>query len=239
MLRSLLLSPDENTIRVMGRIFKELDVEVEHFSEPTAAIADAAKTRYDAIVLDDTVSHCHTLLAKILELPSCNKSVRILLAEPHAAMHSIFKSGTQIVLYKPLSVDRVRHGLRAVRNLMARDRRRGIKRVSTIIQARMSVGKMAMRDVLITDLSDSGAAITYEEGNLSTAGKLRLDFALTEDTDIIQAAAELVWQDSQGSAGLRFIDMASSGRKRLAQWLKIQSSERKFRVEVLAAHSSA
>jgi hypothetical protein len=35
----------------------------------------------------------------------------------------------------------------------------------------------------------------------------------------------LVWQDSSGAAGVRFLDMASSARKRLADWLKEESAK--------------
>ncbi len=237
MLRSLLLTPDEDTIRVLGRVFKDLEVELEHFSEPSAALAHAAKNRYDAIVIDDTVSQTGPLLTKILALPSCNKSVRIVLAESDAAMNEIFRVGTQVILYKPLSLERVRHGLRAVRNLMARDRRRGSKRVRTMIPARASSGKMPALQVLITDLSDTGAAIQCDARDLQSLTTLKLEFTPSGETESIHAKAEIVWQDNEGTAGLRFLDMASYSRKRLAQWLKEQASEKKPALGAMVARS--
>lgn len=227
MLRSLLLTPDENTIRVLGRVFKDLEVELEHFSEPSAALLSAAKTRYDAIVIDDAVTQTGSVLNKILELPACNKSVRIVLADSDAAMNEIFRTGTQVILYKPLSLERVRHGLRAVRNLMARERRRGAKRVRTMIPARISQAKSPARQVLITDLSDSGAAVKGEPVEFQSLGSFNLEFTPSGDTESIHAKAEIVWQDHEGTAGLRFIDMASYARKRLAQWLKEQARDKK------------
>lgn len=212
-------------MRVIARCFKDLEVELEHFSDTKIAIQKAAELRYDAIVVDDEVEDAKALLERVMELASCNKAVRIALADPTAKMDSIFKTGTQVILYKPLSPERVRHGLRAVRNLMARERRRGAKRVHTMLSARISprqsrgVGKQ----VLIADLSESGAAIHFEAGDLPTSTTLNVDFALPGSPDRIHATAELVWQDNQGVAGLRFLDMPSYARKLMTEWLKESS----------------
>jgi DNA-binding NarL/FixJ family response regulator len=222
MLRSLLLSRDEATLRVITRCFKDLDVELEHFAETKIAVQKAAELRYDAIVVDDDVEDAKALLERVMELASCTKAVRIALAHPSAKMDSVFKIGTQVILYKPLSPERVRHGLRAVRNLMARERRRGAKRVNTMISARLSPrqSRGTGKQVLIADLSESGAAIHFEAGDLPTSTALNVDFALPGSPDRVHATAELVWQDNQGVAGLRFLDMPSYARKQLTEWLK-------------------
>jgi hypothetical protein len=225
MLRSLLLSRDECAVRIIARSFKDLDVELEHCSDVKVAIKKSADARYDAIVVDDDVEDARLLLERVMELPSCNKAVRIALADPSAKMDAVFKIGTQIILYKPLSTERVRHGLRAVRNLMARERRRGAKRVHTMISARMSPrnSRGTNKQVLIADLSESGAAINFEAGDLPVSTILNLDFALPGSPERVHATAELVWQDNQGAAGLRFLDMPSYARKQLSEWLKESS----------------
>src|SRR5229473_3376516 len=195
MLRSLLVSRDEKTVHIVGRVFKDLEVEFEHCSEAAIAFQILAKHRYDAVVLDDQIEDAPAILERVLELSTCNKAVRIILAEPVAAMHAVFKTGTQVILYKPLTADRVRHGLRAVRNLMARERRRGYGRVSTAIEARLRPGKGPTAQVSIVDLSDSGAAIQCKNGHLQYSGSLNMDFALPGDSDRIQVTTELVWQN--------------------------------------------
>jgi PilZ domain-containing protein len=225
MLRSLLLSRDEGTIRIIARSFKDLEVELEHCSAVKTAVQKSADARYDAIVVDDEIEDARLLLERVMEFPSCNKAVRIALAEPSAKMDAVFKTGTQIIIYKPLSTERVRHGLRAVRNLMARERRRGAKRVHTMIAARMSPrnSRGTNKQVLIADLSESGAAIHFEAGDLPASTILNLDFALPGSPDRVHATAELVWQDNGGAAGLRFLDMPSYARKQLAEWLRENS----------------
>jgi hypothetical protein len=237
MLRSLLLSRDESTVRMVGRVFKELNVQLENCPDFDSALSSAASQRFDAIVVDDFIQESPALLAKALELPSCNKAVRIVLAESAAPMDVFLRTRTQVIIYKPLSADRVRHGLRAVRNLMARERRQGSKRVPTKLQARVGYGKVAVRRILIVDMSESGAAVRCETGELPSFCNLNLEFSLPGDSENIHATAELVWRDNSGSAGLRFLDMASSARKRLAQWLREQSPEKTSRAAALAARS--
>ena len=220
MLRSLLLSRDEATVRLMTRIFKDLDVEALQFTDLSDALSKVSSNRFDAIVVDDQVYDAHLLIEKAIEIPSCSKSVRIALVEPTVKMNTIFKLGTQVILYKPLSLERVRHGLRAVRNLMARDRRRGGQRVQTMLPAKMTQRRGGSKDVVVIDLSDSGAAVNLENGDLLPAGSVGLEFALPGNPERIQCTAELVWQDNEGNAGLRFIDMATYARKQLSEWLK-------------------
>ena len=224
MLSSLLISTDENAARVISRVFKDLEVDCEHSSESSAAMHAIAKRRYDAVVIDDNIAEAQVVLQKLLEEPGYSKSVRILLADPLAGTNSTFKASTQVVLYKPLSPERVRHGLRAVRNLMARDRRRGIKRMPTMLNARLRHGRAAGAKIFISDLSDSGAALQCNETDIPT-GNLHLDFSLPDDPDRIHVTAELVWQDNEGAAGIRFMDMATSARKRLSEWLKQESAK--------------
>jgi ActR/RegA family two-component response regulator len=230
MLRSLLVSRDEKTVHIVGRVFKDLEVAFEHCPDTTIALEKLTGQRYDAIVLDDSIEEAAGVLEKVLQLPSCSKAVRIVLAEPVTALQAVFKTGTQVILYKPLSAERVKHGLRAVRNLMARDRRRGSSRMPTTLPARIRHGKGAGTQVFIADISDSGAAIHCSSGSLPYSGNLHVDFLLPGDSDHIHVTAELVWQNNDGAAGIRFLDMASYARKKLTQWLKEEAIGRKAAV---------
>ena len=222
MLRSLLLSNDRDTVRVFSRVFKDLEVEMDHCAETESALSQAVEYHYDGIIIDDSMEEPHVALQKLIELPSCNTSVRIVLADPAAVLHSVFRTSTQVVIYKPLSPDRVRHGLRAVRNLMTRERRRGNARVTTTLPAKMSPShaRGPGKQITITDLSETGAAIRCNLDHLPASGGVNLDFSLPTEPELIHATAELVWQDNKERAGLRFLDMPSHARKQLAKWIK-------------------
>lgn len=219
MLCSLLISTDDNAFKIIGRIFKDLEVDCERSIDTKTALALIAKRRYDAVVIDDCIEESPAILERLLEAPGYSKTVRILLANAQCNASAAFKGNAQVVLYKPLAAERVRHALRAVRNLMARDRRRGVGRVATMITARIRHGRSSGTQVYISDLSDSGAAIQCGDDPIP-AGNVHIDFALPNDPDRMHVVAELIWQDNQGAAGIHFMDMASSARKRMAHWLK-------------------
>jgi hypothetical protein len=239
MLRSLLLSRDENTVGVVSRVFRELDVELDHYAEVSAALSNAAKVRYDAIVIDDCTEEAAIVSRQLVDLPNNGKSVRIVLAEPNSTMGPAFKAGIQVVLFKPLSADRVRHGLRAVRNLMGHDRRMGGNRVRTSLHVRVRHGRNAKAQAEIVDLSETGAAIHLSKNRMFSTRNLQVEFLLPGDPEGIHAAAELVWQDNKGAAGIRFVDMASSARKRLSHWIheNLDRAEKKNALASLSAHA--
>lgn len=224
MLRSILVSPDVNTVRVIGRVFKDLEVICEHTSDAGAIFSNDPKRRLDAVVVDDAIAGAASVLEKVPTIAGCSKAVRIVLADPGGENHAAFKASAQVILYKPISAERIRHGLRAVRNLMGRDRRRGTKRVTTMIPVRIRYGRSAGAQVFIADLSESGAALQCGAGDFPAAGSMHMDFAIPGDAERIHVAAELMWQNNEGGAGVRFLDMAMSARRRLGQWVKEQAS---------------
>jgi hypothetical protein len=79
---------------------------------------------------------------------------------------------------------------------------------------------------LLADVNEFGAAIRFERGDLPTTNGLNLEFALPGNFNRIRCLAEVVWQDYQGSGGLRFLDMPSSARQQLMEWLRAQKSQR-------------
>jgi DNA-binding response OmpR family regulator len=211
------------------RVFKDLGVEVDHCLDRNAAIHKLAGKKFDAIVADDCVAGASQLLEAARDLPSCNKSVRILLADAPTTIGDAFQLGTQIVLYKPLSAERIRHGLRAVRNLMTRERRQGVHRVRVEIPATAAFKRSSSTSVTIIDLSSSGAA-RRSPGPLRAAGHFSLEFELPETRDAIKATAEVVWQDTRGVSGIRFIDVAAQSRRKLVDWLRTYVESKTERV---------
>ncbi|MGH9530267.1 MAG: PilZ domain-containing protein [Terriglobales bacterium] len=220
---ALLLCGEQTIIRTVTRVFKDLGVDVEIFDDHQVAAREIAARKFDAIVADDEVNGATNLLETARSLSTCGKSVRIILAGRPTAVGAAFQGGAQIVLYKPLSSERVRHGLRAVRNLMAQERRGGFKRVRVDFEAKVSYGKVTNRPVSVEDLSDSGAAIR-SDNPLPSSARIRFECTLPDSNELLKAQAEIVWQDTLGGAGIRFLDMPAQSRKRLVEWLASESN---------------
>jgi CheY-like chemotaxis protein len=222
MLRSLLLSQDEGAVRVLTRLLRDLKIEVEHHTDPHAAVQRLEQGIFDAIIVDGDDHQSATLVLQTTHaLPSSRTRLVVVLARAPTDVLLGFGVGAHIALYKPISVERVGLGLRAVRNLMARERRRASERIPVKIPA--TLGRAGSgTPVVIVDLSDGGAAILGGQP-LPSAGLLTLDCLLPDTTDPFIATAEVVWQDTQGQSGIRFVNVAFTSRHILVEWLKAQS----------------
>ena len=218
-MHSLLLCNDDAVVKTVTRAFKDLDVHVEQCRDQKAASHKIAAKKFDAIVADDDVAGADQLLEEARALPTCQKSVRIVLAGAATIAGSAYLSQSQIVLYKPLSAERVRHGLRAVRNLMARERRRGSKRVRVDVMARLTYGKMANQPAIIEDLSDTGAALRIHDA-LPSSDHFSFECVLPDTGTPLKATAEVVWRNEKGVSGIHFTDMSASCRRMLTEWLR-------------------
>src|ERR1700758_4862658 len=118
---SLLLCKDQLTVQIIGGVCKELGVELEHCPTPDGAVAKLSIGRFDVILLDDSDPNGAALvLDRAKSFPSCKKSLGVVLASSRTSLRVAFGTGTHLVIYKPITPDRVRSGLRAVRALAAR-----------------------------------------------------------------------------------------------------------------------
>ena len=222
MLRAMLLCADSLAVQTVTRVFRDLGVEVETSAGLGPAIEQITTHKFDAILVDDQVEGSALVLENSRQLASCRKSVRIVLADSPTGIGAAFQTGTQIVIYKPLTAERVRHGLRAVRNLMAQERRRGSKRVAVEIAAKLDYGRGRTLAVTVEDLSDSGAAVRSTR-RLPESQHFLFECSLPGAAEILNARSELVWRDAGGMCGIRFSDMSASSRKTLLEWMKSQS----------------
>jgi DNA-binding response OmpR family regulator len=225
MLRTLLLCEDDASVRIVTRVFKDLGVDVEHCLHPLGAEKAIKTERFDAIMVDDAVPGARVVLDSAQILPTCENSVRIILAGTPTKIGNALQSGAQIVLYKPFSQERVRHGLRAVRNLMARERRRGPKRVRVDFPAKLGNERGQSFGVLVEDLSDSGAAFRCTEA-LPQSIRFSFECTLPGTQAMLKATAEVVWQSTGGMFGIRFTDVSAPSRKMLIEWLRAKANDK-------------
>lgn len=221
-MRSLLLSQDENAVRVLTRLLRDLNIAVDHHTDPHFAVQQLVQETFDSVIIDaDNPEDARVVLQTMATLPSGKTRLLMVLANAKNAVHFSFIKGAHLAIYKPISVERVTMALRAVRNLIARERRRGTERVSVEIPA--SLGREGGgTPITIVDLSDGGAAIRCTQP-VPSSGLLTLHCTLPGTSVPFMAAAEVVWQDSEAQYGLRFVNLASGARHTLVDWLKEKS----------------
>jgi DNA-binding response OmpR family regulator len=224
--RCLLLSEDEQSVAVLRRLLRDLEIDVEHYSDPHTAIEDLVRTTFDSIIVDtDDPAGAGLLLQTVRSLPSSKARLIIALASVHTAAHLGFGAGAHLAIYKPVSVERLGLTIRAVRNLIARDRRRGTARVPINVAATLQREGNSTA-VLVVDLSEGGAAIRCNEP-VPTTSHLTLNCWLPESDRAFVAQAEVMWQSESGQSGLRFLNLSSESRRQLQRYLKAKATEEK------------
>jgi hypothetical protein len=231
-----LLSQNAHDVQVLTRILRSLDVEVEHWREAQDAITRLTQRQFGAIIVDDDQEGAALVLESARKLPSCKSALGIMLGRRQTS-NRVGSKNAHIVFYKPISIERVTHGLRAVRTLMARERRGGEKRIPVEIPANLACERIRNIPVLIVDLSDGGAAIRCRQ-QLPTSGLLTLNCLLPHTGSPIQATAEVVWQDANSQFGVRFVDVPLAARQILHEWLKTVSRSERMKGKSKASAAS-
>ena len=218
--QALLLSRDEQVVQVLTRSLVELGIVVELCTDLQRAAAKLGARRFHAILVDGDDERAAALVFKTTKAARASeRPLTVVLVGAQTDVRAAFESGAQVALYKPISLDRVRHGLRAARNLMARERRRGQKRVPVEIAGSITWGDGKSVPVSLSDLSEGGALVGCSQP-LPTAKQFLLEFFLPHATEPITADAEVVWQNVRGQSGLRFSYLGGNAHSALAGWLK-------------------
>ena len=218
-LRALLFCQDLPTAEHVGRAFRELKLEIDLCGEPDKALLKLRNQRFDAIVVDDAdPAGAVEILEAARALPSCRNSLYIVLAQTQTTLSTAFSTGTHLVIYKPLTADRLRNSLRALRNLIGRRPQREFPRVDVEIAARLHLDNDTEVKVFILDLGQGGLALSSHT-LLPTSGNLTVEFVLPDRTRSLTVSGDVVWRDAHGRVGIQFADMEPSCREALDEWL--------------------
>jgi hypothetical protein len=224
-LRSLLFSRNQEIIALAGQVLKTLDIEVSQCSEAQEAVRRLTAATFDAIIVDNAdAPGAVAVLSAAKSLPSCAESVGIVLAVSPSSLGLAEGARSHMVLYRPLSADRLRNGIESALRLR-KDGEEARVFHRALIEIPATIRGTALEDTLvfITNLSPVGAALRVGRSLPSSSIHI-IEFSVPGLKDSITASVELVWRDVQGSVGIRFAEMAPAGRESLEKWLAAQAA---------------
>lgn len=217
--KSLVVCADDTATEVLLRVLKELGIDAEHCAHQSIGLSLLAEERYDAVIVDCADGKGAAEIVRKARASRLNSSALvIMLLQAHEDAKETFASGANFVLYKPVSLDRVRSSLQAARNMMQREKRRHA-RVAVHADAGLTYLNVENVPAKVMDLSEEGIAIQCER-RLPQPGKVYFEFTLPSHSDVIRLSGEVVWQDSSGRVGLRFADVPQASRRLLKGWLQ-------------------
>jgi len=190
----------------------------EHTSSVSRGLELLETQHFDAIIFDYRAdSSSDEFMASLRQSAKYKPSLLIAVVDPNFSARPLFGLGANFVLFRPLSSERTRIGLRAARGLMQRDRRRAPRApIATPVTVAIP-GKPEM-NVFLADLSDGGSLI--HSSNLPRACKVYFEFALSGHHQLVRLSGEVAWQDASGRTGIRFLDVPQSSRRIIQAWLQ-------------------
>lgn len=225
-LTSLVVCSDESTTRVLRRILEDLGIGVEYCQNASDAEARLAHTRFDSVVIDCENEPVATEILRKARLSPANAStLAVAIAGKENNVRQMFALGINFVLYKPVSEERAASSFRAAHSLMSRERRRS-GRVAAHAKAALDYANVENAPATLIDLSEEGTAVQSER-KLPPDCRVYFQFALPGHSSLIRLSGEVVWQDSAGRVGMRFVNVPSSSRRVLRSWLQSSISSTK------------
>jgi DNA-binding response OmpR family regulator len=224
-LKSLVLCSDEKIVRVLRRVLSDLEIGIEHCTDPDGAIRKLTRQRFEAVIIDCTDLKTASLVLKSARSAPCNKrAIAVAIMDGHSGLRSAFDMGAHFVLYKPVLTERARSSFRAARALMKRERRRNT-RVPIQVAVTLNNPATGFRQTMVTtDLSEGGMAVQLPKKQ-KDPGPWEVSFTLPGRQKVIEVKGEAAWQNPGGQVGIRFANLQLDLSHDLRLWLNQNSPE--------------
>ncbi len=221
---AFLLCPDSSTAELLAGELARQGVPVERASEFMQGFDRLAQQAFQLIIVDTADSERALLVIHSVRTGTLNaRAFVIALAEPGAAGTRNFReSGANMLLFKPLTPERVSTSLENALTAMKHERRLSSRRPLTMT---ISIGMNGQREMAaeVEDCSAGGMAVRTAEP-LAPGGALKLRFHLPNHRELQEASGEVVWKDLSGRFGIRFLDLTEDTRRLLSDCLRPESS---------------
>lgn len=219
-LHSLLFSRDPEIITLVTEVLKALDIEVYPCATAKEAVQRLVDKKFDAILVDNSDARgAVEVLWEAKSLPSCEQAIGIVLASSRSSIGLANGARSHMVLYHPLSADRLRNGVKSALKLR-RDGEdtREFDRAHIKIPATLRGPGQDETLAFIINLSAGGAALQVAQSFPSSSIQT-IEFFLPNTNETLASSVEVMWRDVHGRLGVRFSGETSAFSKSLEKWL--------------------
>jgi CheY-like chemotaxis protein len=218
-LQALLVSTDDPAADVLGRVLPDYGIALDRSSNPETSLARVEQQKFDALLLDfDDPEHATEVLQHTRKLRSGNPPLTVALVADPAQVRDILSGGAHFVLYKPLTEEATRAGLRAFAALLTRERRRSFR---VPVQAPVELTLPDSRNVegILLDLIETGMDVLTAEPQAKES-TLGFRFQLPGGGLEISAHGRVAWANPNGQTGVHFLDIPQEVSAELKKWLQ-------------------
>jgi CheY-like chemotaxis protein len=122
MLKALLLTRDQEVVRVLRGVIETVTAELETVTSTSQGRQTISQKSFDAVLIDvDDVQDGCCVIRELRKGESNSKAIVFAITNHVTALQDAFAIGANFVLEKPISPDRAVRSLRAVNRLLQRD----------------------------------------------------------------------------------------------------------------------
>jgi CheY-like chemotaxis protein len=216
-LQALLVSSDDSAADVLGRVLSSFGIATDRSSDPETTLARIHQQKFDALVVDfDDQILAEEVLLQARKLGTGPLSIA--LVADTTKVRQVLSGGAHFVLYKPISEEAARAGLRAAAALLTRERRRAF-RVPVQAPVEITLPDARKVDGILLDLSETGMDVLTAEAQ-TAASLLAFHFQLPDGAVEVEGHGQVVWANPNGQTGVHFIDVPETVKEKLRAWLK-------------------
>ena len=220
-LQALLVSTDDQAAEVLGRVLPPFGIAVDRCSDRETTVTRIHQQKFDALIVDfDNPEAAEYVLQQATKLGT--EPLSIALVADATKVREILTGGAHFVLYKPLSDDAAKAGLRPAAALLSRDRRRAFR---VPVQAPVEIKLQDDRKVdgILLDLSETGMEVLTAEP-MAFGAVLSFHFQLPNNALQMDAGGEVAWANPSGQTGVRFVNLTEASSAHLKTWLQAAAS---------------
>src|SRR5579864_949282 len=221
MLKALLLTRDQEILRVIRRVLETVTIDLEAVTSTDAARQTLTRRKFDAVLVDcdDVQSGCD-VIRELRQGRSNAKSIVFAITNKVTTVKDAFEFGANFVLEKPISVDRAARSLRAAHGLIMRERRR-YHRHAVQATAHLSYGSLRDVPMPLSNISEGGIALAGSR-TPDMQGAVAMRLHLPGCKRPLEAKGEFVWTSEAGRVGVRFTAIQNTVKSELDAWLTRQ-----------------
>jgi CheY-like chemotaxis protein len=216
-LQALLVSSDDVAADVLGRVLSSFDIAMDRSSDPETTLARIQQQKFEALIVDfDDQQTAELVLQQAQKLGT--NPLSIALVVDTAKVRNILSGGAHFVLYKPVSEEAAKAGLRPAAAMLSRERRRAV-RVPVQAPVEITLPDTRKVDGILLDLSETGMDVLTAEPQAQGA-LLAFHFQLPDGAVEVEAHGQVAWANANGQTGVHFLDVPENVLTNLKAWLK-------------------
>ena len=217
-MKALVVCRNHQTIGILSHLFREVGVETQICETESSLLDHLRSNKYEALVVDfDDLSGSAEIVKSARDVrPNKDIALFAIASNSHMRAAALTWENTFMVR-RPLVLSEVRSLLRTVYGRMVRSSQEYF-RMNAEIPVTLARAHGPVLQCTTVNISQNGMAI-MTPAPLDRGELLHLVFAIPQTDVVVSAEGTVIWDNSQGKAGIRFECSAASTQARLFEWL--------------------